>query len=270
MDFKSKYPLTTREAVCTPLILFDGFSKNNDIPCPTLKGIRHFTNYCGVSYSALRTSLSRLHAEGYIRIFKDDRNITRYQMTESSMDIGKAMTDRLMRPEGFLLAIFSFTKDDVTERAIVRDTLRYYGFKKLAQNTYINGRIETGSLTKTMLELGLEKNLYLFHCPNVDDAGLIEKILAVFEIEKRNGLLHAFQKDLTTFLADGNAGRQETIHRLYYCGPVHWKVCFLDEPPFPIRYLPDDYPLDAIIRFYTDRMNTHSKDLIDNYLEVNE
>ena len=110
MYFKSKYPLTTREAVCTPLILFDGFSKNHDLPCPSLPGIRDFTDYCGVSYSALRTSLSRLHADGYIRIFKDDQNVTRYRMTESAMDMGQAMTERLKRPEGFILAIFSFTK----------------------------------------------------------------------------------------------------------------------------------------------------------------
>ena len=61
----------------------------------------------------------------------------------------------------------------------------------------------------------------------------MEKITSVFEIEKRHALLHAFQKDLTAFLSGGKPGLPESIHRLYYSGPVHWKVCFVDEPPFP-------------------------------------
>jgi DNA-binding transcriptional regulator PaaX len=269
MNFIKKYPLTAREAVCTPLILRDGFFKNNPLPYPSLKGIRDFTEYCGISYSAVRTGLSRLHNEGIIRIFKDDKKVTRYQMTESSMNMGKATSDRQNLPEGFIIAIFSFTKEEDTERARVRETLKYYGFKKLAQNTYINGRIETESLKKTMREFGLERNLYLFHCPNIDDIELIEKILSVFEIEKRNKFLHEFYKDLTSFLFVKNLDVEEIIHRLYFSGPVHWKICFMDEPPFPLKYLPKDYLLNALIRFYTEFLEKYKKDFIDHFKNIN-
>lgn len=269
MDFRKKYPISAREAVCTTLILRDGFFKKYSLPYPSLKGIRDFTEYCNLTDSAVRTSLSRLHSEGIIRVLKDKKNVTRYRMARSSMDMGNVTRDRQKQPDGFLIAIFSFTKKENTERARVRETLKYYGFKKLAQNTYINGIIETESLKKTMREFGLEKNLYLFQCPNIDDKELVKKMLSIFEIKKRNTFLHEFYKDLMVFLTVKNIDKEDLIHRLYYCGPVHWKICYMDEPPFPLQYLPKDYPIFTLKKFHYELMVNYTNDFIEHYMKLN-
>jgi DNA-binding transcriptional regulator PaaX len=267
MDFKNKYPLSTREIVYTPMILRDGL--DDLLPYPSLNGIRDFAEYCGISDSAVRTSLSRGCKEGAVRSFKDNGRITRFQMVESQIEMGKTVSDRLNQPEGFIIAVFSFRKDEEAERIKVREVLKYYGFKKLAQNTYINGRIETQGLKKAMKEFGLEKKLYLFHCPNVDDEELIEKILSVFEIEKRNKFLQDFYNDMIDFISEKNLDIEEIIHRIYYLGPVHWTICFVDEPPFPLKHLPEDYPLFAIIEFYKDLLVKYNANFVEHFIKVN-
>ena len=165
MDFRKKYPISAREAAYTPMILRDGFGAESRLPYPSLNGIRDFTRYCGFRDGAVRTAISRGKAEGDLLTFADAGKVTRYRISESQLTMGKTVTNRQNQPEGFIVAVFSFTTDEVAQRAKVRESLKYSGFKKLAQNTYINGRIETEGLETAMRKFGLGKNLYLFHCP---------------------------------------------------------------------------------------------------------
>lgn len=269
MDFRKKFPISAREAAYTPMIIRDGFGADDSIPYPSLNGIRDFTRSCGIQDGAVRTALSRGKAEGEIQTFFDGRKVVRYRITGATLEMGKTVTARLNQPEGFLVAVFSFTADEAMERAKVREILKYYGFKKLAQNTYINGRIETGGLKEAMRKFGLEKNLYLFHCPCVDDPELMRKIRSVFELEKRKKRLQAFFRDLTAFLSEEDLGREELLHRIYYAGPVYWTICYVDEPPFPASHLPEDYPLKAITRFYETVSDANRKNLIEHFLKIN-
>jgi DNA-binding transcriptional regulator PaaX len=248
--FMGKYGLSAREAVCTPMILIDGAFKGSGLPYPTMRHIKDLAEFARIAPNAVRTSLSRLHKDGRIAILRDKAGSTRYRMTEASMDMGTAALDRMNQEPGYLLAIFSFTRDDAAERSFVRETLKYYGFKKLAQNTYINAPIATESLRAAMREAKLEKNLYLFRCADVEDADLTGKILSLFGIEERGEFLNEFYRDLRGFLDTTRLDDGEIIHRLCYAGPVQWKVCFMDEPPFPLEHLPKDYPLARIISFY--------------------
>ncbi len=269
MDFKQKHILSTREAVYTPMILRDDILKDSSLPYPSLKGIRDFTAYCGINDGALRTAISRACAEGEIQTFQDTAHVTRYRLDESMMNMGKAVSARPNRAEGFILAVFSFKSDQEMERVKVRETLKYYGFRKLAQNTYINGRIETTDLKTAMQTLGLEKNLYLFDCPSVDDTDLIEKILSVFKINERQKLLHEFHIELADFLLETNLDTEEIVHRIYYAGPVHWTICNVDEPPFPQNCLPADYPLRSISQIYNKMLESHKEILVEHYRKVN-
>jgi DNA-binding transcriptional regulator PaaX len=269
MDFRQKYPLTAREAAYTPMVLHDGFGPNSPVPYPSLNGIRDFARYCGIRDGAVRTALSRGKSEGDLLTFTDDKKVIRYRIAGSQLTMGKTITDRQNQPEGFIVAVFSFTKSEAVERAKVRETLKYYGFKKLAQNTYINGRIDTRGLKQSMKGFGLENNLYLFHCSNVDDAELMEKILSAFEIEKRKKFLQGFHKDLAAFLTAKDLDRDEFVHRIFYAGPVYWTICYVEEPPFPASLLPKDYPLAGIIRLYEDISDKHRKKILDYYMQVN-
>jgi len=269
MEFKQKHPLSAREAIYTPMILRDDTFKGSSLPYPSLRGIRDFAAYCRISDGAVRTALSRARAEGEIRVFQDAAQVTRYRLVESMMNMGRAVSARPNRAEGFILAVFSFKSDQEMERVKVRETLKYYGFKKIAQNTYINGRIDTTHLKAAMRKFDLEKNLYLFNCPNVDDVELIKKILSVFKIGERRKLLRQFYKELADFLLEKNLDPEEIVHRIYYAGPVHWTICFVDEPPFPQQYLPADYPLRSISQLYIEVLESHREILVEHYRKVN-
>ena len=49
-------------------------------------------------------------------------------------------------PEGFLIGVFSFRAPEEAKRRAARETLLHFGFKRIAQNTYINGVIDTSGL----------------------------------------------------------------------------------------------------------------------------
>jgi DNA-binding transcriptional regulator PaaX len=266
--FIRKYPLSAQELVCTPMILHAGVFQNEGLPLPTHRHIRDLTEYAGIPWGTVRTNLSRLRKEGRIVSLDDAVGVTRYRMTEASMAMGAATLDRHLQPPGFLLAIFSFAADNIEERNFVRETLKYYGFKKLAQNTYINGRINTGSLQEAIKAAGLAKHLYLFHCPDIDDPDLTDRILDLFDVEERTRFLHRFLAELTAFLNPDNLDTRDFLRRLCYAGPVQWNICYRDELPVPTTLLPGDYPLQQIISLYDGLLERYRSSYVEYYIAL--
>jgi DNA-binding transcriptional regulator PaaX len=269
MNFMELYPFTAKEAVYTPLIFRVGVELLNSMPYPSLAGIRDLAYYSGISDSAVRTTISRGKSNGSILVFKDSQDVSRYQLSQAYFEMGMTTISRDKQPEGFIVAVFSFTKDAVSERAVVRDTLKNYGFKRIAQNTYINGRIETKGLLGAMKDFGLEKNLYLFQCPDIDDLDLLNKILELFDIQNRMNLLQNFYSQMVAFLTEEGLSDEEIGCRMLYFGAVYWTVCQVDEPPIPAKYLPNGYPLQKINEFYNDFMQMNMVKLVNYYLKVN-
>lgn len=270
MNFKESYPFGAKEAVYTPLIFRVGVEQLNSMPFPSLAGIRDLAYYSGISDSAVRTTISRGKSNGSILVFKDAQDVMRYQLSQGYFEMGMTTIKRDQQPEGFIVAVFSFTKDAISERAVVRDTLKNYGFKRIAQNTYINGRIETKGLQGAMKDFGLEKNLYLFHCPDIDDLDLLNKILELFDIQNRMNLLHEFYSQMVGFLTERGLSDEEIGRRMLYFGAIYWTVCQIDEPPIPAKYLPDGYPLQKIKEFYDEFMEKNMYKLVNYYLKVNK
>jgi DNA-binding transcriptional regulator PaaX len=176
---------------------------------------------------------------------------------------------RGQKEEGFTLAVFSFTKDKETERAVVRETLKNCGFKRLAQNTYINGRIDTQNLMRSMKDHGVDKNIYQFQCPDIDDPDLIKKILALFDVEARMNQLNRFYTQMVDFLDEEGLSEIELGRRLLYFGAIYWSVCEVGEPPIPLKHLPKDYPMPKIKAYYHDFVQKNKEKLIQYYISVN-
>ncbi len=269
MDFKRKYPLQLQHILITPMIFRENVLLFRELPYPTLNGIRDLAEYAGFSYSAVRTALSRVRAKGEIDMFKDEKGKIRYSLTEIQKSVSRVVSNQKDRPEGFILAVFSFRKDDEKERYVARETLRYYGFKRLAQNTYINGLIDTKELTSAIRKYGLDKNLYIFKCPDIEEGALKDKILEIFDLKRRVLFLNQFNNDLYYFFSEENISEDECARRYLYAGPVHYLKCFVDEPPFPARFLPEDYPLNKIeglIKLFS----TQNRDkIIRYYIKIN-
>lgn len=270
-DFRKSYPLSVKASVYNFLILRDGASFLAGLPYPSLAAIRDFALYAGTSDSAIRTLLSREGRAGYIRKEKDEAGIMRYRLSEPSLVISMVNSRRNGLPEGFTVAIFSFTVDATSERSIVRETLKNFGFKKIAQNVYLNGRIDTGPLRSAMRELRLDSHLYLLDCPDIGDMALIGKITDLFEVRRRSEELDAFERAMTAFL-DGSdaeaAGRDGLPRRLIYAGLVFWERFRTTEPPLPARLLPENYRFGEISRIYEERYSAGASALIEYYTRI--
>jgi DNA-binding transcriptional regulator PaaX len=267
-DFREAYPISAKAAVYTPVIFRAGLEFLVDLPWPSLEGIRDFAHFANIGESAIRTALSRAKADGGLLVQRDKAGTNRYHMAASRFEMGKAVIHGEARPEGFIIAVFSFKSEDTNERAAIRDLLKDFGFKKLAQNTYINGCIETSGLKAAAREQGLDKNLYLFTCPDIDDRDLVGKILDLFDFEAKKKELAEYLSLLRDFLPEGLPDA-ELARRLLYTGPVHYERSEVGEPPFPAKYLPADYPLKEIQSFYARRLEEGRGKILEYYSAVN-
>ncbi len=269
LEFLKEYPLSAKEVLFTPIIYRSGLSMPDTVPTPSLNGIKDLARFAGISDSALRTALSRAKADGQIIERKDESGKSRFSVSASTFELGLDTVSRGQKQEGFTLAVFSFTKTDEKERSIVRELLKGCGFKRLAQNTYINGRIDTTHLMASIKTLGLAQHLYFFHCPDIDDPDLIEKILKLFDLQERAKQLEQFYAHMTAFLDDFDLSEIELGRRLLYFGAIYWTVCEVLEPPIPLKYLPVDYPMTKIKASYHDFVEKNKDKLIHYYISVN-
>lgn len=267
--FLKDYPFTAKECVFTPILYRYGIEMPESVPFPSLNGIRDLAKFAGISDTAIRTAISRAKADGSILEYKDENGHSRYTIAPATYEMGMATIAREKQPEGFIVAVFSFTKDAISERSVVRETLKNYGFKRIAQNTYINGRIDTTGLVDAMRKFGLEKNLYLFHCPDIDDQDLLQKIVDLFELEKRKEKLEQFYQHMVGFLTEPGLDDDEIGRRLLYFGAIYWTECELGEPPIPQKHLPSNYPIGKIRSFYGQYIAENMPKLIQYYVKVN-
>ncbi|OHD20684.1 MAG: hypothetical protein A2Y38_15360 [Spirochaetes bacterium GWB1_59_5] len=272
-DFRQRYPLSVKASVYNFLILRDGSPFLSGLPYPSLAAIRDFALYAGTSDSAIRTLLSREGRAGFISKGKDEAGIMRYRLSEPSLVVSMVNSRRDGLPEGFIVAIFSFTVDAVSERSIVRETLKNFGFKKIAQNVYLNGRVDTGPLRSAMRELKLDSHLYLLECPDIGDQALIDKIINLFEVRRRSEELAEFERAMNAFL-DGSEAEATDLdgfpRRLIYAGLVFWERFRTTEPPLPARFLPDAYRFGDIARTYEERYAVGANALIEYYTRVTQ
>jgi len=252
------FPLSARAAVHTPLVFRAGLYAADGLPWPSLEGIRDFAHFAGIEDGAIRTALSRSKRDGSLLVEADPAGRNRYSLAPATFAMGTAQIRADQRPEGFLLAVFSFTTPEQEERASLRALLKSFGFRKLAQNTYIHGRIETEGLHAAIRGLGLENNFFLFTCPDIDDENLVARVLSLFDLESRRKKLGEYFSLLKDFLPEElsrvAASSDEFARRLLYVGAVHWEHVEASEPPIPAKYLPADYAFKEIQAFYGQQL----------------
>jgi phenylacetic acid degradation operon negative regulatory protein len=270
-DFRKAYPLSVKGSVYNFLILRDGAPFLAGLPYPSLSTIRDFALYAGTSDSAIRTLLSRAGKAGYIRKEKDEAGTMRYRLSEPSLVLSMVNSRQSWLPEGFIVAVFSFTVDATSERSIVRETLKNFGFKKIAQNVYLNGRIDTGPLRAAMRELGLDSHLYLFQCSELEDEVLIRRVNDLFELGERSVELAAFEAAMLAFIDCAQAeasDRDEAARRLIYAGLVFWERFKTTEPPLPAWLLPEGYRFGAIARAYDEHYAASAPVIAEYYARI--
>src|SRR4030042_1558108 len=177
-SFKRRHPLSLQEIIAAPAIFHEYVPDLSGLPFPRAAVIHDLAAFAGFSPGAVRTAMSRLRAAGELESFIDEAGVTQSQKTISG--VVRAWPER---PEGFLIGVFSFRAPEEAERRAVRETLRHFGFKRFAQNTYINGMIDTAGLETEMRNAGVADRSYVFRRPQIDDPALLRRLAAVFDGE---------------------------------------------------------------------------------------
>ncbi len=269
MDFVRKYPLSLKEIITTPMIFREAVPQFDGLPFPSLPAIRDLAEFSGHNYGSLRTAISRARRSGKLESFRDHNGITRFRLTKLQKSVSNVVVNWQDRPQGFTLAVFSFRKEDEKERRTVREILKYFGFKKLAQNTYINGMFNTEGLEAEIEHRKLHKNLYLFHSLQVDSPGLLDQLRKIFDVEKRALELSEFETDLKEFVNESAHAGDEFARRIFYAGPIHYSKCFVEEPPLPASVLPEGYPLIRLQNYLDNIIRIRGREILTYYLKLN-
>lgn len=246
MKFEQKYPVALNELLLAPIVFREGLPELASAPQVSARSMTTLAEFGGHSAGAIRTALSRLRAGGDVDTSVDARGVTRYRLAALGRSIGATVRQRPTRPDGLLLAIFSFAADDSRERQAVREALRLYGFHKLAQNVYVNGEIDTRELEEVFRREGVSEHVYLLRCHDSDDPALRRKLSSLFDLEARKRVLAAFREDLSAWLEAPKLDDASFARRFLYSGPVHYRLTFTEEPPVPASWLPSGYSLDEV------------------------
>jgi DNA-binding transcriptional regulator PaaX len=269
MHFLKRYPVSLLELLVSPVINRAILAPFKDLPHVTADLMSDVASRGGFNPGAIRTALSRLRTSGTLESSPDEGGVMRYRMSAIHRSVNGTVQSRFSRPGGFLLAVFSFSTEDARERQVIREVLKAHGFKKLAQNVYINGQIDTGEIERVVQEKGLAEHLYLFRCSDIEDPRLESKLTALFDVTGRWATLSHFEHHLQEYLEDQRLRGDDFAWRFFAAGPIHYRITFVDEPPLPARCLPAGYPLDRLMSYLPELAQRRSHELVDYYRRVN-
>jgi DNA-binding transcriptional regulator PaaX len=264
-SFIRRHPLSLQEVIATPMIVREYVPGLEGLPFPRSAIIRDLAAFAGHSPGAVRTALSRLRTTGDLVSLVDPSGVTRFRLTESQKSVSSLVRAWPERPEGFLIGVFSFRAPEEAKRRAVREILLHFGFKRIAQNTYINGMIDTSGLDAEMKRARVADRFYLFRCPEIDDPTLLRRLAEVFDVKGRQRTLEGFREELAAFLEEPGIDAMELGRRVFYAGPVHHRISFVEEPPIPARILPPGYPLSELRSYLDSAITTRRSDIVHYY-----
>jgi DNA-binding transcriptional regulator PaaX len=263
--FVTRHPLSLREVIATPMIFRENVPGFENEPYPCVSVIRDLAEFAGYGNGALRTAMSRLKASGELAGFDDITGSPRFRLSAMQRSVSDVVRGWEARPEGLIVGVFSFRKEEETERRLVRDTLLYFGFKRIAQNTYITGMIDTSGLEAEIARAGVSERFFIFRCPVVDDPRLLKRLKSVFDLEGRAKELSTFLEELKRFLEEPGIDAMEFGRRIFFSGPAHHRKSFVEEPPLPRSLFPAGYPLAELRSCLGNAMRARAADVITYY-----
>ena len=266
--FIEKYPLQVSSVIIAPLAQKFYFSTFQTLPFPKLNGMYHLAEYCNIPKTSVRATISRMNKEGKIESFTDDDGATRYKFT-GMMNLVSQQASLFGNSEGFTLAIFNFKKEDEKERYRVREVLHGFGFRKLAQNVYLNTKVDSESIMKEITKWNLQDNIYLFNCADITYPSMISRISSLWQLDQWNEKLHVFYYDLKNYFSfDGLS--DEEIYKRYSYGYSAFFVYFYEKhPSIPKNFIGEDYALGKVLELLKDTVTIYMDNITNHYKIIN-
>mgnify|MGYP001768400862 CR=1 FL=1 len=243
-----RYPLKAHEILHFPLMFPDSLKAYHAprVPYAGLEALYDFAGECGIPKGTVRTTLSRMKRDGLITT-TEESGVTRYRTAKLQLE---AMTNfqkrKRYQAKGFVLAVYSFEREQEKERTKTRELLEYFAFARFAQNSWITVGIETGELEKSLAEAGLKDHVFLFTVDKIDRETMT-RLAACWKIPERAAFLSEFLALLRDHLAspldDRDAFNRIGVAWLVFVIRVHGT-----EPPLPRELFPKEYAYDEIVR----------------------
>jgi DNA-binding transcriptional regulator PaaX len=266
-SFLDKYPMPLLNLLVTPIIFKEGVLADRDLPSPGMSHLKDLCEYGNYSYGALRTAMTRARKKGLLGVFMDENGNKRYRLTETQLNVSSVVVENRSEINTFSLAIFTFQASDTKQRYRAREILGYFGFRKIAQNVYIRRRITGRHLEESINREGFQSNIFVFECEDPGIQAFKDKLYAQFNVPETTKKLQEFKTDLVRFL-DPKLDKMEFARRIFYAGPVQHQLCFEDEPPLPVSYFPENYPIDEIVAFFGELIKVHTEALVEYYMAL--
>lgn len=266
--FKEKYPLKVSSVIIAPIAQKFYFDGSMGLPFPNLNGMYHLAEYCNIPKTSVRATLSRMCKEGKIESFSDQHGIIRYQMSKM-MSLISEQASLFGKSEGFTLAVFNFKKENDKERYRIREILNSFGFKKLAQNVYLNIRVNSEQIMKEITIWGLQNNVYLFDCDNFTDNDMIARISELWDLSHWNDRLNEFYMDLKTFFDFENKSDEEIYRRYSYGYSVFFVYFYEKLPALPSNFFLPDNGLKRVMELMEITLSQYSDNICSHYKIVN-
>lgn len=260
--FRDRYPVPLADLLMAPLLLRDGLPFLLGTPAVNGALLRDVAMASGYRDGAVRTAMSRLRTSEFIEERAAADGSPRFHLSPLAKSVQRTVADQLTPKEGYTLVVFAFATENVRERHVVREALRLHGFHRIAQNTYLGGAIDMTALDDTFVREGVADNVFAFRSRDALPENARARLAARYDLVARARALRSLQRDLRSLLDDDALADEELAHRLIYAAPVHYRVTFTDEPQLPSGVVPEDYPLQALVRLLPELAVRHAEALV--------
>ena len=271
MPFLEKYPVAASEILHFPLMFPESMKdfRVPGIPRAKLEFLYEFGSSFGLAEGTVRTALSRMKKAGYVSATKAGAT-TRYRVSSLQIEIMDNFRKRKPRGgKGFVIAIYSFEKEQARERALIRSLLEYGGFIRFAQNSYIASGIDEKELRAKLGKTGLSSNAFLFDVNKIKDEDLA-KMAAAWKIPERRAFLKSFFDDIEDYLSAGDGSDVDVFNRQAGAWVAYIVHVQSTEPPLPESLLPEDYAYSSIADYLRKSSMRHGKKMLRHYLAKNK
>ncbi len=267
MTFTEKYPAATQEVLHFPLMFSDSLGplRVGGLKYATLDLLYDFAAYFGIQAGTVRTNLSRMKKAGAV-IASAEGETTRYRTPSLQLEVMRNVQKRhKMRNKGFLVAVYSFEKEQEKERVYIRGLLEATGFVRFAQNAYITLRIDAVALKEEIRKAGLAGNIHFFPVDTVDDEELA-LLARVWKVQERAAFLKTFFEDLRRLLGAQPESDADSFNRMGAAWIAFIVHVYGTEPPLPDSMLGDGYPYEEIYEFLRKESFRHGKEMLRHYV----
>lgn len=267
--FPVRYPISIIAVMVSVISFYCRYKETCGLKAPLAKTMRGLAEYAGHTYGYLRTMLSLWKTEKLLDCEGTRKNL-RWSFGAKFISIQNRIVNADTSRDEFTFAIFSFSTDEHRKRRITRELLRHLKFKMLAPNAYVNTFSDTAGIHKSLMEFGLERNVFLFDTKPADNPFLIEKIRSLWDIDDFIRSAESFRETLNVYLRGAPGTEEEAYCRYLFAASGFYENIKVKKPSLPSRFFPPVDALDEIQRVLDDYELRNLNSIIAYYRKTNE